>query len=97
MLPAGWLVFAPRARPPEHLARHRYDMVMIRAVSSVRENVRVALQRKLRNSFHFWRSEKVLSRLDARALELVENGTVDPTVIISHTLPLEPGPLCPGK
>jgi branched-chain amino acid transport system ATP-binding protein len=39
---------------------------------SVRENVRVALQRKLGNSFHFWRSEKVLARLDARALELVE-------------------------
>lgn len=39
---------------------------------SVRENVRVALQRKLGNSFHFWRSEGVLSRLDQRALELVE-------------------------
>src|SRR5580698_471148 len=39
---------------------------------SVRENVRVALQRKLRNSFFFWRSEKVLDSLDARALELVE-------------------------
>jgi branched-chain amino acid transport system ATP-binding protein len=39
---------------------------------SVRENVRVALQRKLHNSFHFWRSERVLDRLDARALELVE-------------------------
>ena len=39
---------------------------------SVRENVRVALQRKLRNSFHFWRSERVLDRLDTRALELVE-------------------------
>lgn len=39
---------------------------------SVRENVRVALQRKLGNSFHFWQSEKVLARLDARALELVE-------------------------
>ena len=39
---------------------------------SVRENVRVALQRKLRNSFHFWRSERVLRQLDARALELVE-------------------------
>jgi branched-chain amino acid transport system ATP-binding protein len=38
---------------------------------SVRENVRVALQRRLRNSFQFWRSEKVLARLDARALELV--------------------------
>jgi branched-chain amino acid transport system ATP-binding protein len=38
---------------------------------SVRENVRVALQRKLRNSFHFWRSERVLGVLDERALELV--------------------------
>ncbi len=39
---------------------------------SVRENVRVALQRKLGNSFQFWRSEKVLDALDARALELVD-------------------------
>lgn len=38
---------------------------------SVRENVRVALQRKLGNSFHFWRSQRVLDKLDARALELV--------------------------
>ncbi|MDI1286931.1 MAG: ABC transporter ATP-binding protein [Reyranella sp.] len=40
---------------------------------SVRENVRVALQRKLGNSFYFWRSQKVLDRLDLRALELVES------------------------
>jgi branched-chain amino acid transport system ATP-binding protein len=39
---------------------------------SVRENVRVALQRRLGNSFHFWRSEGVLSALDRRAIELVE-------------------------
>ncbi len=39
---------------------------------SVRENVRVALQRRLGLSFHFWRSEKLLSGLDGRALELVE-------------------------
>ncbi|MDP2331561.1 MAG: ABC transporter ATP-binding protein [Reyranella sp.] len=39
---------------------------------SVRENVRVALQRKLGNSFHFWRSERVLDGLDPRAVELVE-------------------------
>jgi branched-chain amino acid transport system ATP-binding protein len=38
---------------------------------TVLENVRVALQRKLGNSFHFWRSEKVLGRLDGRAHELV--------------------------
>src|ERR1700754_3063978 len=39
---------------------------------SVRENVRVALQRRLGISFHFWRSERVLENLDTRALELVE-------------------------
>src|SRR4029077_7359066 len=39
---------------------------------SVRENVRVALQRKLGTSFYFWRSERVLGALDRRALELVE-------------------------
>jgi branched-chain amino acid transport system ATP-binding protein len=35
------------------------------------ENVRVALQRKLRTSFHFWRSERSLDALDARATELL--------------------------
>src|SRR6188768_1658046 len=39
---------------------------------SVRENVRVALQRRRRNSFHFWRSERVLDDLNGRASELVE-------------------------
>jgi branched-chain amino acid transport system ATP-binding protein len=38
---------------------------------SVRENVRVALQRKLGNSFQFWRSERVLEQLNARADELI--------------------------
>jgi branched-chain amino acid transport system ATP-binding protein len=35
------------------------------------ENVRVALQRRLGTSFHFWRSERSLSALDARAAELL--------------------------
>ena len=38
---------------------------------SVLENVRVALQRRLGNSFHFWRSERTLDRLDTRARELL--------------------------
>ena len=38
---------------------------------SVLENVRVALQRKLGTSFHFWKPESSLHRLDARALELL--------------------------
>ena len=39
---------------------------------SVRENVRVALQRPLGNSFHFWRSQRVLDRLNERADELLD-------------------------
>ncbi len=38
---------------------------------SVRENVRVALQRKMGNSFYFWRSERVLDQLNDAALKLV--------------------------
>ena len=38
---------------------------------TVLENVRVALQRKLGNSFYFWQSEKTLEALDSRALELL--------------------------
>ena len=36
------------------------------------ENVRVALQRKMGNSFHFWKSERVLRQLDGRAAELLD-------------------------
>src|SRR6195952_247304 len=38
---------------------------------SVLENVRVALQRTLGTSFHFWKPERSLQSLDARALELL--------------------------
>jgi branched-chain amino acid transport system ATP-binding protein len=39
---------------------------------SVFENVRVALQRQRGNSFDFWRSQKVLDRFNARAMELID-------------------------
>jgi branched-chain amino acid transport system ATP-binding protein len=39
---------------------------------TVLENVRVALQRKLGTSFHFWKSERTLDRLNGRAMELLE-------------------------
>jgi branched-chain amino acid transport system ATP-binding protein len=39
---------------------------------SVRDNVRVALQRPLGNSFQFWRSERVLDRLNDRAMGLLD-------------------------
>ena len=37
------------------------------------ENVRIALQRPLGNSFHFWRSERILDQLNGRALELLDS------------------------
>jgi branched-chain amino acid transport system ATP-binding protein len=39
---------------------------------TAKENVRVALQRKLGTSFHFWRSERTLEALDVRAGELLD-------------------------
>jgi branched-chain amino acid transport system ATP-binding protein len=38
---------------------------------TVMENVRVALQRKLGTSFHFWKSENTLRHLNDRAIELL--------------------------
>ena len=40
---------------------------------TVLENVRVALQRKLPTSFHFWKSEKSLEVLNDRAMALLES------------------------
>lgn len=37
-----------------------------------RENVRIALQRQLGTTFHFWRSDRSLTVLDARAEELLD-------------------------
>lgn len=37
------------------------------------ENVRIGLQRKLNNGFHFWKSEKQLDSLNARSMELLES------------------------
>jgi branched-chain amino acid transport system ATP-binding protein len=38
---------------------------------SVLENVRIGLQRTLGTSYHFWKSEKTLSALNGRAMELL--------------------------
>jgi branched-chain amino acid transport system ATP-binding protein len=38
---------------------------------TVLENVRIGLQRPLGNSFHFWSSEKKLSKLNDKAMELL--------------------------
>jgi branched-chain amino acid transport system ATP-binding protein len=40
---------------------------------TVLENVRIGLQRNMGNSFHFWKSERVLSSLDAKAMVLLDS------------------------
>ena len=62
-------------RPAEIARRGIVRSFQISAVFphlTVRENVRVALQRKLGNSFHFWRSGRVLDQLAARADALLD-------------------------
>jgi branched-chain amino acid transport system ATP-binding protein len=44
---------------------------------TVLENVRVALQRSLGTSFYFWRSEKSLTSLDDRAMQLLSEVRLD--------------------
>ena len=52
------------------------------------ENVRVALQRKLGTSFHFWKSECSLEPLNQRAMELLEQvGLADVADVLTVELP----------
>ena len=62
------------ARPADIARRGMVRSFQVSAVFpalTALENVRVALQRKLGTSFHFWRSEHSLDRLDERAAELL--------------------------
>jgi branched-chain amino acid transport system ATP-binding protein len=63
-----------RTRPADIARRGVIRSFQISAVFphlTVLENVRVALQRKLGNSFHFWKSDQVLNELNDQALELL--------------------------
>jgi branched-chain amino acid transport system ATP-binding protein len=64
-----------RARPADLARQGMVRSFQISAIFphlSVLENVRVALQRALGTSFHFWRSETSLDELNERAQELIE-------------------------
>ena len=75
---AGRIVFDGTditSESPAHIARRgvirSFQISAVFPHLTVLENVRVALQRRLGTSFHFWRSERTLKPLDARALELL--------------------------
>ncbi len=60
---------------PAHIARRgvirSFQISAVFPHLSVLENVRVALQRKLGTSFHFWKPERSLETLDDQALALL--------------------------
>ena len=65
-----------RERPAQVARRgmvRSFQMSAVFPALTVLENVRIALQRPLGTSFHFWRSEASLSELDGRALELLSS------------------------
>ena len=64
-----------RERPAEVARRGVIRSFQISAVFpnlTVLENVRIALQRSLATSFHFWKPERSLAVLNARAMALLE-------------------------
>src|SRR5450759_4896176 len=75
-----------KARPTELARRGLVRSFQISAVFpnlTVLENVRVALQRRLGTSFYFWRSQRTLEALDARAMELLAAVDLDAS---AHTI-----------
>src|SRR5471030_1271937 len=76
---AGTILFngedITRERPADVARRGVIRSFQISAVFpnlTVLENVRIALQRGVGTSFHFWKREKTLEVLNARAMELLE-------------------------
>jgi branched-chain amino acid transport system ATP-binding protein len=64
-----------RLRPSEVARQGMVRSFQVSAVFpnlTVLENVRVALQRRLGTSFHFWKSDRTLRALHGRAVELLE-------------------------
>ena len=61
--------------PPARIARmglvRSFQISAVFPHLTVRENVRIALQRKRGHSFDFWRSERILNQLDSAARELI--------------------------
>ena len=76
---AGRIFYAGRditAASPAEIARmglvRSFQISAVFPHLTALENVRVALQRKMGNSFHFWKSERQLQALDGQAGDLLE-------------------------
>src|SRR6476646_11050745 len=76
---SGQILFNGRditAAKPSEIARQgvirSFQISAVFPHLTVLENVRIGLQRALGTSFHFWRSEKTLDTLNARAMELLD-------------------------
>ncbi|MGV3655168.1 MAG: ABC transporter ATP-binding protein [Noviherbaspirillum sp.] len=81
---SGQILFNNRditAEKPAEIARRgiirSFQISAVFPHLTVLENVRIGLQRGLGTSFHFWRSGKVLDRLNARAMELLSQVDLD--------------------
>jgi branched-chain amino acid transport system ATP-binding protein len=63
------------AAKPAHIARmgviRSFQISAVFPHLTVLQNVRIGLQRQLGTTFHFWKSERSLSQLNARAMELL--------------------------
>ena len=75
---AGQILFNDRditSAAPAQIARQgiirSFQISAVFPHLTVMENVRIGLQRSLGNSFHFWTSERSLSRLNDRAMALL--------------------------
>jgi branched-chain amino acid transport system ATP-binding protein len=75
---SGQILFNNRditSAAPAHIARNglirSFQISAVFPHLTVLENVRIGLQRSLGTSFHFWKSERTLSRLNDRAMELL--------------------------
>lgn len=77
---------------PAHIARkgviRSFQISAVFPQLTVLENVRIGLQRTTGQSFHFWRSDKSLARLDDRVMELLaEVGLTDFSQELTVNLP----------
>lgn len=72
------ITFARAAEVARHGMVRSFQMSAVFPHLTVLENVRIALQRKLGTTFHFWKRESSLAVLDPRAMELLDEVDLGP-------------------